>query len=337
MLASTFKNTLAALPSALLLLLAACTHSSDIRPAAAPTVRPADLFSVPDSALPRPLVFIVYGDMRFTGSGETQASDPAARHALVAGIAAERPQALFLTGDVPWHGGTADDYRVYSEETAAWRDQRLRVYPVLGNHEFQRCDESECLENWWATFPQLRGRRWYSVALGSRIRVFALDSDASLLTGSEQATWLERQFQRLDPGVGFVLILLHHPPFTDAPQGAGANEQALATYLAAVARHSSSMRIIVCAAHVHNYERFEHDGVLYLVSGGGGAKPSALTRSPADRYQDPQFPNFHYLRFELDGGQLNGEMHRLTDFDAASPGSWTINDRFELSAKLSRR
>jgi hypothetical protein len=83
---------------------------------------------------------------------------------------------------------------------------------------------------------------------------------------------------------------------------------------------------------VHNYERFEHDGVLYLVSGGGGAKPSELTRSLADRYQGPTFPNFHYLRFELDGAQLKGEMHRLTDFNAPSPGAWIINDRFESSA-----
>lgn len=211
------------------------------------------------------------------------------------------------------------------------------AYPVLGNHEFQRCEESACLENWWATFPQLRGRRWYSVALGSRLRVFALDRDASLLAGSEQATSLEQQFQRLDPGVAFVLILLHHPPFTDAPQESRANEQALATYLASVARQSSSIQLIVCAAHVHNYERFEHDGLLYLVSGGGGAKPSAIARSAADRYQDLRFPNFHYLRLELDGERLTGEMHRLTDFNAAAPGAWAINDRFELSATLSRR
>jgi len=331
------KNPALLSGSWLLLLLAACTPSTNGKVEAAALVRPEDTLSVPEAALTRPLVFIVYGDMRFTDSSETQASIPAARHELVTGIAAERPQALFLTGDVPWHGGSVDDYRVFSNETAAWRNEQLRVYPVLGNHEFQQCEESTCLANWWAAFPQLQGRRWYSVALGARVRVLALDSDASLLAGSEQASWLEQQFQRLDPAVGFVLILLHHPPYTDAPQGSRANEQALAAYLGSVARQSSSPRIIVCAAHVHNYERFEHNGVLYLVSGGGGAKPSAITRSPDDRYQDPQFPNFHYLRFELDGDQLKGEMHRLANYSAASPGSWTINDRFELSAPLSRR
>ena len=63
------------------------------------------MLRVADSALRRPLVFIVYGDMRFTDTRETQASNPGPRQALVAGIAAQRPDALFLTGDVPWHGG----------------------------------------------------------------------------------------------------------------------------------------------------------------------------------------------------------------------------------------
>jgi hypothetical protein len=292
---------------------------------------------VPDSALRTPPIFIVYGDMRFTDTVETQASSPGPRQALVAKIASERPDAVFLTGDVPWHGGTADDYRVYHDETAAWREQALRIYPALGNHEFQQCAEQVCLQNWWQAFPQLRGRRWYAVALGTRIRVLALDSDASLLAGSEQATWLEAQFAWLDDAVGIVLILLHHPPITDAPEGARANEQALAGYLASVARRSSSLRIIVCAAHVHNYERFERDGVLYLVSGGGGAKPTPVTRSLADHYQDAQFPNFHYLRFELDADRLRGEMYRLADFNAASPATWSINDRFELSLAPSRR
>ena len=32
-------------------------------------------------------------------------------------------------------------------------------------------------------------------------------------------------------------------------------------------------RIVVFSGHVHNYERHEHGGVTYFVSGGGGAPP----------------------------------------------------------------
>jgi len=49
------------------------------------------------------------------------------------------------------------------------------------------------------------------------------------------------------------------------------NERTLVRYLKTVAARSPA-RFIVCSGHVHNYERFERDKVVYLVSGGGGAR-----------------------------------------------------------------
>src|SRR5450755_2794163 len=127
----------------------------------------ATTFGIADSDLPDPLVLIAYGDTRFTEASETAASSPTARRALVAKIAAENPAAIFINGDLPYHG-IAADYKVYQAETKIWRDNQIPVYPALGNHELSACLASICLDRWWNTFPQLRGRRWYSVALGSR-------------------------------------------------------------------------------------------------------------------------------------------------------------------------
>src|SRR5271169_3876527 len=159
-------------------------------------LRAATTFKVPQSELSEPLVLIAYGDMRFTQTSETGASSPSARQALVARIAAENPAAIFINGDVPWHGIDAD-YEVYRSETWRWRARHLRVYPALGNHEFSACQESICLERWWGTFTQLRGRRWYSVAIGDKVVGIALDSDASLLPGSDQRSWFEDQVAAL--------------------------------------------------------------------------------------------------------------------------------------------
>src|SRR5277367_2680615 len=136
-------------------------------------------FMVPDAELPDPLVLIAYGDMRFTAASETHASNPFARQALAAKIAAESPAAIFINGDIPWHG-IAEDYAVFRDETRPWRERKLRVYPALGNHEFSACLEPACLERWWDAFPELRGRRWYSVGIGSKVLGVALDTDASL-------------------------------------------------------------------------------------------------------------------------------------------------------------
>jgi acid phosphatase type 7 len=290
-----------------------------------------------EAAAREPLRLVVYGDMRFTDASERAASVPAARQALIAQIAAENPAAVLLTGDVPWHGGTAGDYEVYRDETAAWRARQLPVYPALGNHEFAQCAQADCLEHWWDAFPALRGRRWYSVAIAPRLVAIALDSVASLEAGGPQRAWLDAELARLPRTVDFVLFFLHHPPVADLQSGARAdhnprpNERALAAYLGEAAARARA-RFVVCAGHIHNYERHEQDGIVYLVSGGGGAHPAEVARDAADRYQGPGFPNFHYLRFTLEGDVLRGEMLRLEDFDAATPGRWLRRDSFELRA-----
>jgi acid phosphatase type 7 len=298
------------------------------------SLRAAD-FSVPEADLPHPLMFIAYGDMRFTDPRETGASQPAVRQALVAKVAAERPAAIFVNGDVPWRGVTAD-YDVFRDETRPWREQRLRVYPALGNHEFSGCNQDDCMARWWSAFPEQRGRRWYSVALGSKLLALVLDSTSSLLPGSAQRSWLEDQINALGTQALFVLIVLHHPPQADVQtvklvdHNPRPNELALADYLSRVSLRAPA-RLVVSAGHIHNYERLERDGVVYLVSGGGGALPYEVDRTPPDHYQDTDFPNYHYVRFELHGKTLSGEMIRLADYAAPKPNQWDIRDRFEIT------
>jgi hypothetical protein len=297
----------------------------------------ATTFSVPDSALSEPLVLIAYGDMRFTDPAETTASSPTARQALVARVAEENPAALFINGDLPWHG-VAADYEVYRNETRAWREKHLRVYPALGNHEYSVCQGASCLELWWNAFPQLRGRQWYSVALGSKVVAISLDSDTSLDPGSEQRSWLEQQIAALGSAVRVVLIVMHHPPVADVQtvklvdHNPRPNEEALVPFLRKAAAKSAA-RFVVSAGHIHNYERIAQDGVMYLVSGGGGAKPYDVDRTQPDLYKETDFPNFHYVRFELQGGTLKAEMLRLEDYAAAKPAQWRSRDRFEITLR----
>jgi hypothetical protein len=291
---------------------------------------PKPTFTIPEAALRKPITLIAYGDMRFTNPNDTAATDPKVRMELVKQIAAEHPDVLLLNGDVPWHGGNTNDYAVFEDETQVWRDEHLRVFPALGNHEFYLCDAAQCLENWWSTFPKLKGRRWYSVRLGTTIEVIALDSDDSLEPGSRQIKWLSSQLHSLPRQIEFVLITMHHPPVADPNLGPVAgrnprqNEVALKNYLRVAARGRNA-KIVVIAGHVHNYERFLEDGVVYLVSGGGGATPYPVMRTPSDLYEDPQFPNYNYVKFVLAGKVLQGTMYRLS-----SMGEWQAKDRFDV-------
>jgi Calcineurin-like phosphoesterase len=292
-------------------------------------------FIVKDSELSHPTRIIVYGDMRFTDPTQTRATNPKVRRWLVDQIATENPDAILLSGDVPWHGGQASDYDEYRIETKVWRDAHLRIYPALGNHELSRgSSEQQCIENWWNAFPELRGRRWYSVQLGSTVYLLNLDSNSSLLAGSGQLAWIQSQLAGLPATVRVVFINLHYPPVVDVQENGDAshngrpNEHALAEFLAQ-APEKSRVSFIVAAGHIHNYERFLQDGIVYLVAGGGGAKPRPIVRGPADLYHDPGFPNFHYVRFVQNSEGFAATMVRVADPDAATP-VWQEKDHFEV-------
>jgi hypothetical protein len=283
---------------------------------------------------------IAYGDTRFTDPGNVTATNPLARAALIARIADERPDAIIISGDVPWHGGEKDDYARFRSETDAWRLRRLSVLPALGNHEFSQCLPEACLENWWTAFPELRGKRWYAVEIAQNVRVIALDTVSQLTEGSEQLTWLKETVAGLPQAVEFVIVTLHHPPVADIQtrlrldHNPRPNEIALAEYWKQ-ASASSHARFIVVAGHIHNYERFLEDGVAYLVSGGGGAVPYEVDRTSPDLYKGIDFPNYHYVRLTIAAGKLKGEMYRL-DEPAAPMPHFTMKDAFEVTARGSR-
>jgi hypothetical protein len=281
-------------------------------------------------------VVIAYGDMRFTDPKETQATNPKVRKWLVDKIAAEKPNAIVISGDVPYVGERAADYTEFHLETTPWRTPNIPVFPALGNHEL-RGDEKKCLENWWTEFPKLRGKRWYMAEVGDRIVVLNLDSESKLTLRSDQIKWVEQQLINLKKPVRFVIFNLHHPPVADIESGEGAshnprpNEIALADYLT-TAPQGKRVRFIVNSGHIHNYERFFRDGTVYLVSGGGGAAPVPVVRDVNDLYKGTDYPNYHYVKFVLRGKHLTGEMIRVVD-PSAEKEKWEVKDRFEISAR----
>jgi hypothetical protein len=293
-------------------------------------------FRIADNELPDTLTLIAYGDQRFTNPSNTRQTNPRIRQWLVNQIAKEHPAVVIMNGDVPLAGNVADDYAVFGAETKVWRDLRLHVFPTLGNHEFHG-DAQPDLENWWNAFPPMRNRRWYSAQLGSRVYLIALDSDTSLLPGSNQARWIEKQIDGLPPSVDFVIVSMHHPPVADVQQhievdhNPRPNEMALRDYLSKVAR-TSHAAFLVSAGHIHNYERGEVDGVTYLVSGGGGAPPHFVERAPEDLYKSNMFPNYHYVKLTVEKDRLHGAMFRVENPEVENL-TVELKDSFDVVAK----
>jgi acid phosphatase type 7 len=298
--------------------------------------QPGPSFKISQAEIGKDEKVIVYGDQRFTDPANTKVTNPKVRRLLVQKIAEEHPSAVLMNGDVPYSGDVPNDYEVYKTETEVWRDEHLHVFPALGNHEFHG-DPNQALEHWWTAFPELRNRRWYSVALGSAIYTIALDSSTSLLKGSDEWNWLNAQLMNLPASTRFVIISLHHPPVADfqtrysVDHNPRPNEIALRDYLESIAPQIKA-KIIVSAGHIHNYERIEQKGITFLVAGGGAASPVKVDRAPDDLYQDPGFPNYHFVEFVLKGKQLDAKMYRLADPNADTP-TWEVKDSFTIHAK----
>jgi acid phosphatase type 7 len=316
----------------LLVVLAFSPIASSWVACAAPSDAPPR-FEVPTSAAGAPLLFVVYGDTRFTERNEVV--NAFARRALVAQIADENPAVILIGGDLVFEGSHPVDYDTYQSETRVWSNRKIPVYPALGNHEFKGCPEdvTPCLENWWrAAAPlSLRPYRWYSVSIGSTLLALILDSDSALKPGSEQRQWFERQIIDADEHIRFILILLHYPPVRDPFYPSVLDEKEVARYLSGKTS-SLRARVIVVGSHVHNYERYYKNGVTYLVSGGGGAKPVPAFRLFGERSKLKTSVNFHYIRFTLDKERLTGTMVRF-EADDRSGNPWTEPDHFEVRAK----
>jgi hypothetical protein len=129
----------------------------------------------------------------------------------------------------------------------------------------------------------------------------------------------------------FVFVVLHYPPVRDPIFPRAKDEKEIARYLSKHT-HSLHARVVVVGSHIHNYERFRRTDVTYLVSGGGGAKPVRALRLFGELSKLDTVVNFHYVRFRLESGDLQGTMVRF-DTNRPAETAWTEADRFEVKAK----
>lgn len=277
--------------------------------------------------------FVAYGDTRFTDPEDTTASNPAVRRALVAAIGAADPAFISIGGDITYVGANANDWKVWDQETVGWHEHNIPVLPALGNHDLKG-DERTALSNYFARFPELKNSRYYSVRIANTL-MLVLDSSLEETSGV-QGIWLNSKLDSLPGDIDFVFIVLHHPPYTSSSSvklfGGGHSartpEQELANMLE---RRQATMRarFVVFSGHIHNYERHEHGGVLYFVTGGGGAHAYPIEREDSDLFQSKGI-NYHYLLVQVDGRALKITMHRLeADGDSHT---WSQPDQVEIEA-----
>lgn len=316
-----------------ILLLLACLACSRSHSQAALQTEPVEL----QLQVSTPFHFVAYGDSRFHDPKDTAAANPAVRQALVKAIDETNPAFICFTGDIVYNGYDKDDWKVWDTETAMWRANKIPVYPALGNHDLHG-DERIALANYFERFPDLKGSRYYSLRAANTL-MLVLDSSLSEVSGP-QGQWLTQKLDHLPGDVDFVFVVLHHPPYTSSSDmkmfggghSARSSEKELAKMLEARQRNLRA-RIVVFSGHVHNYERHEHGGVTYFVTGGAGAHAYPIERAKDDPFQSEEV-NYHYLQVEVDRGSLKITMHRI-DLTSGT-AVWTEPDSVVISVPAAK-
>ena len=278
-----------------------------------------------------PFRFVAYGDTRFTDPRNVNASNAAIRKALVQAIADAHPAFVSIGGDITLRGDDVNDWKTWSTETAIWAQNNIPVYPALGNHDLGS-NEKRALTQYFAHFPELQENRYYSLRFANSLMI-VLDSSMGETLGF-QGEWLQHELDTVPDDIDFVFLVLHHPPYTsstDRAMGGGHASRSAERLLASLLeerQQRTHARFIVFAGHVHNYERHEHNGVTYFVSGGGGASPYFVKRSPDEPFQGSGV-NYHYLLVEVDHGEATVTMNRIELNHGKA--TWTQPDHVKIT------
>lgn len=217
-------------------------------------------FAPPQAAVAEPL-------WRFAFVGDTQQADDRLEP-LMKTIAGHNVEFVLHLGDMV-DEATSD--LEWDRLLAAALKHRLRLMPVVGNHDIRRDYADDGTSRFRQYFPHLPNTFYHFRHRG--VNFLMLNSERSFVRGSEQAAFLQ---WHLEHHSGTTLACLHRPTFTASDRDRGSMLSRRLWLHGALVETD----VVAClAGHNHYYERTKPlDGVTYVVSGGGGG----VLRDPAE-------------------------------------------------------
>lgn len=252
------------------------------------TSGPWSFTTYPDG--PAPFTFAVLGD---SGTGSE------AQRAVARLVESWAPALVLHVGDL-----------IYGRNPLAW-DARFfliyrallagrPIYPVPGDNDVS------IFMGWGALFDRAfhlpannpeRDERYYSFDVGD-VHFVALDSTRLADAGRRAAmlAWLEDDLRVTTRR--FTVAFLHHPPYS-AGLHHGSDRPAREHLVPVFERHGVAL---VFSGHDHHYERTHPvRGVVYVVTGGGGARLREVAPRSFTAYAEPAH---HAVRVDVGDGGL---------------------------------
>jgi predicted phosphodiesterase len=251
--------------------------------------------TAPEVGTDVPITFVVIGDTRYGTD---------AHRRVIERMSQEVPDFVLGTGDMVDEGQRQDQWQQFFDvENPLLRDNVY--FPALGNHDRQGRGRTADYYRQYFSVPENGGEteRYYAFTYGSS-RFLVLDSNEYSFALTDQTSWIERELisARQDASIKHVFCVMHHPPFSISLHGG--NKDLRERWTPLFEKYNVTA---VFSGHDHVYERAEHNGMHYFVSGGGGA-PTYARRprpDPADAEATKKYERvYHYLRVTLTGNRI---------------------------------
>ena len=181
-------------------------------------------------------------------------------------------------------------------------------FPVLGNHEFENStDFSEHFMRYFGGAGFNGTDRWHTFESGG-ITFVILDTESPMDDASEQGIWMKSTFAALearknDSDYRGAVVGFHKPFLTcgdtyDNPTNLALWEP----------RFIAAGVATVLAGHMHGYERFDHGGRPWIVTGGGGGAIREPNQNMNRAYCNERTKGggyYHLMRIRSEGTKLH--------------------------------
>lgn len=187
---------------------------------------------------------------------------------------------------------------------------------VPGNHDYDGYyDELFARQlNQFLSHPE---KPTYGMQLFGPVAIMSLDPNVnfpvSVLKGSSQGKWLERQMESSTwQQAAWKILVLHQPPYSQGwpgYQGEWTIRQLLEPYF-----HRGLVDLVV-AGHTHDYERvafdFSDHTVHFLVVGGAGGGLEPVGKQSDYPQMDRLIKKHHYGILEIDSSRMHFKAYDL--------------------------
>ncbi len=216
----------------------------------------------------------------------------------VTNLLAHAPNMICVAGDMVNSGNSISEWHNYWFKPLETLNaaQTTPVIYARGNH-----DGEHALAYAYSTLPG--NEAWFAFDYGNSRFIF-LDSEVPTSSSNDQYAWLQAELSRPETQqAAFRIVCFHKPPFSNRWNGGGYIGEPFvrADWVPLLAQYNAD---IVISGHQHSYQRGATNGVVYVVSGGGGGflDTEIVAAWP---FVQVEWSRYHFDIMEVNGPSLS--------------------------------